>query len=99
MNVVTAADDPDANPPEGKSCLRVGYVPSPNKVMAPPAAGQYTGALDPKAEHKKADPASEDRAVDLMRPLPSNVFLLRIYGLRSSPISPIPFPSRSRVLA
>lgn len=81
MNVVTAADDPDANPPEGKACLRVGYVASPNKVMAPPAANAYTGSLDPKAEHKKADPAGADRAVDNMRVMPANVFLLRIYGL------------------
>ncbi|MBN8709823.1 MAG: hypothetical protein BGO12_11330 [Verrucomicrobia bacterium 61-8] len=81
MNVVAAADDPEANPPEGKSCLRVGYVPSPNKVMAIPSAGQYTGPLDPKVEHKKADPAGQDRAVEVMRTMPANTYLLRLYGL------------------
>jgi hypothetical protein len=41
--VVKAADDPEAKPAEGNACLKAGYIPSPNKIMAAPA--QYTPAF------------------------------------------------------
>ena len=43
VSVVKAADDPEAKPAEGNACLKAGYIPSPNKIMAPPA--QYTPAF------------------------------------------------------
>ena len=43
-SIVKAEDDPDAQPPEGKSCLKAGYFPSPNKIMAVPS--QYTEAFE-----------------------------------------------------
>ncbi len=39
-SVVKAADDPEAQPPDGQACLKAGYYPSPNKIMAVP--NQYT---------------------------------------------------------
>ena len=43
VSVVKEADDPDAKPVEGKSCLKAGYSPSPNKIMGVPA--QFTPAF------------------------------------------------------
>jgi FG-GAP-like repeat len=43
MSVVKASDDPDAQPPEGQSCLKVGYVASHNKIMPTPSV--YTPAF------------------------------------------------------
>jgi len=40
VSVVKATDDAEAQPPDGKACLKAGYYPSPNKIMAVPA--QYT---------------------------------------------------------
>ena len=43
MNVVKASADKGAQPVEGESCLKVGYVPSQNKIM--PAPTVYTPAF------------------------------------------------------
>jgi FG-GAP repeat len=40
VSVVKAEDDPESKPPEGKACLKAGYVPSPNKIM--PVPTQYS---------------------------------------------------------
>jgi hypothetical protein len=40
---VVKEDDPEAKPAEGKACLKAGYIPSSNKIMAPPS--QYTPAF------------------------------------------------------
>lgn len=42
-SVVKETDDAQAQPAEGKACLKLGYFPSPNKIMAVPA--QYTPAF------------------------------------------------------
>ena len=44
ISVVKDTDDPDAKPPEGKACLKAGYVPSPNKTM--PVPTYYSPAFD-----------------------------------------------------
>ncbi len=36
VTVVKAEDDKDAQPADGKAVLKAGYMPSPNKIMAPP---------------------------------------------------------------
>jgi len=41
-SVVKETDDAQAQPADGKACLKLGYFPSPNKIMAIPA--QYTPA-------------------------------------------------------
>ncbi len=41
VSQVTAQDDPAAAPPEGASCLKIAYQPSPNTVMAAPDAKSY----------------------------------------------------------
>jgi hypothetical protein len=41
ISQVTAQDDPAAAPPEGGSCLKIAYSPSPNTVMAAPDAASY----------------------------------------------------------
>lgn len=43
ISVVKGADDKNAAPTDGASCLKIGYMPSPNTVMAPPS--MYTAAL------------------------------------------------------
>jgi len=43
ISVVKAADDPEAQPAEGKACLKAGYAPSPNKIM--PVPTQYSPAF------------------------------------------------------
>lgn len=43
ISVVKDTDDPEAKPADGKACLKAGYTPSPNKIMAAP--GQYTPAF------------------------------------------------------
>jgi hypothetical protein len=43
MSVVKASEDPGAQPPEGQSCLKVGYVASHNKIMPTPSV--YTPAF------------------------------------------------------
>jgi hypothetical protein len=42
-SLVKAAEDPGAQPVEGESCLKVGYVPSQNKIM--PAPTVFTPAF------------------------------------------------------
>ena len=42
-SIVKAADDPEAQPPDGNACLKLGYAPSPNKFIAVPS--QYTPAF------------------------------------------------------
>jgi len=46
ISIVNAADDPGAQIPEGDSCLKVFYTPSPNTVMAPPEPRDYNPPLD-----------------------------------------------------
>ncbi len=41
ISQVSAQEDPAAEPPEGGSCLRIAYAPSPNTVMAPPDAKAF----------------------------------------------------------
>jgi hypothetical protein len=41
ISQVTAAEDPAAEPPEGMSCLKIAYAPSPNAVMAAPDAKAF----------------------------------------------------------
>lgn len=41
ISQVSAQEDPDAEPPEGSSCLRIAYAPSPNTVMAAPDAKAF----------------------------------------------------------
>jgi len=48
FTVVKEDADPEAKPPEGKGCLKAGYVPNPNKIMAAPS--DYSPAF---AEWKK----------------------------------------------
>ena len=43
VSVVKDADDANAQPPDGLSCLKVGYTPSPNKIM--PAPTTFTPAF------------------------------------------------------
>ena len=43
MNVVKTSEDKGAQPVEGQSCLKVGYVPSQNKIL--PAPSVYTPAF------------------------------------------------------
>ena len=43
MSVVKGEEDKVAQPTEGKSCLKVGYVPAQNKLM--PAPSVYTPAF------------------------------------------------------
>ena len=42
-SLVKAAEDPGAQPVEGESCLKVGYVPSQNKIL--PAPTVFTPAF------------------------------------------------------
>ena len=39
VNVVTAQSDPNSNPPEGTSCLKMGYWPTAQQVFPMPADG------------------------------------------------------------
>ncbi|MEI6278547.1 MAG: VCBS repeat-containing protein [Verrucomicrobiae bacterium] len=59
FSVVKETDDPEAKPADGKSCLKAGYFPSPNKIMAAPS--QYTPAFP---DWKKGT----DRIATLVRP-------------------------------
>ena len=43
MSIVKGAEDSGAQPVEGQSCLKVGYVPSQNKIMPSPSV--YTPAF------------------------------------------------------
>ena len=43
MSIVNASEDSGAQPAEGQACLKVGYVPSQNKIM--PAPSVYTPAF------------------------------------------------------
>jgi len=49
ISVVKEEDDPEAKPPEGKTCLKAGYVPSPNKTM--PVPTQYSPAFGKDWKH------------------------------------------------
>jgi len=49
ISVVKAEEDPDANAPEGKACVKIGYAPSPNKVMSVPT--QYSPAFGKDWKH------------------------------------------------
>lgn len=81
-NVVTAAEDAKAEVPEGKSCLKFGYQPSPNKIMTIPTGTAYTGALVTPFTRTKADPnPAPDAAEAIMRTAPANYFLLRMSGI------------------
>ncbi len=59
-SVVTEAEEPGLAPPEGKAALKIGYLPSPNKVMNPPTASQYSAALE--ADFARRDTTGEIRA-------------------------------------
>ncbi len=75
MSVVKAADDKNAAPPDGLSCLKIGYVPSPNKIMAPPST--YTAALGAVEFDKPQFPV----AVGVVaREAAARTFLLRQFG-------------------
>jgi len=45
VSVVKEADDPEAKAAAGIACLKAGYDPSPNKIMAVPTAAQFTPAF------------------------------------------------------
>ena len=49
ISVVKAEDDPESKPPEGKACVKAGYVPSQNKIM--PAPTQYSPAFGKDWKH------------------------------------------------
>ena len=74
---VTAADDPEAKPAEGQSCVRFGYQPSPNTVMSIPAPAQYTAAIEPRYKRELIDARDGDNAEGYMRGGPANYFFLR----------------------
>ncbi len=81
-SVVTAAEDPDANPPEGKACVKFGYQSSPNSVMSQPPASQYTPAFEGFKNDKPLLGAQQPRSELILFDGPSNSFLLRVPDLQ-----------------
>jgi hypothetical protein len=72
MNVVKGEDDKVAQPTEGKSCLKVGYVPAQNKLM--PAPSVYTLAF-PGFSLK--EPKFDGSPEQILMYAPARYFMLR----------------------
>jgi hypothetical protein len=72
MSVVKGEDDKVAQPTEGKSCLKVGYVPAQNKVM--PAPSVYTPAF---AGFSLKEPKFEQSPEQTLMYAPARYFMLR----------------------
>jgi len=75
VSVVSATEDPNAAPPEGATCLKAGYIASPNTIMPPPQMViPGVGNYDPKQERYFLS------AAELLEPAPSNYFMIRQAG-------------------
>ncbi|HEY5812944.1 MAG TPA: VCBS repeat-containing protein [Terrimicrobiaceae bacterium] len=72
MSVVKAAEDKGAQEVEGKSCLKVGYLASQNKIMPTPTV--YTSGF-PSFNLK--DPRFGDSAANILTYAPARYFMLR----------------------
>lgn len=75
ISVVKAEEDPNAQPAEGKSVLKVGYVAPANKIMPVPSV--YTPAF-PGFEIK--EPKFSLTAEELLQNAPARYFMLRQLG-------------------
>jgi hypothetical protein len=71
-SLVKAAEDPGAQPVEGESCLKVGYVPSQNKIM--PAPTVFTPAF-PGFDLK--EPVFGGTSSTILTYAPARYFMLR----------------------
>jgi FG-GAP repeat len=73
ISVVKAEDDPESKPPEGKACLKAGYIRSSNKIMPTPT--QYSPGVGNKWKHFVWDAPGLVR-----REAPANFFTLTQAG-------------------
>lgn len=76
ISVVSAEEDQGAQPAEGKAVVKAGYLPSPNKIMAPPTT--YSGALGNFTLPKGVNFESTGEAI--YRNAPANFFSMRQLG-------------------
>ena len=72
MSIVKASEDNGAQPVEGQSCLKVGYVPSQNKIM--PAPSVYTPAFQ---DFNIKEPSFDASSESVLTYGPARYFMLR----------------------
>ncbi len=79
LSIVTAEEDEKAEPPEGKSCLRVDYMPSPNKIMPIPTS------FYPGQRGWQIDAGLRAAAGHMIRNAPARYFIFRQTALPYKP--------------